>query len=224
MIEILNGPSISKHDKPKKLIFMLHGYGDNAANFMHLAHPIDLDDWEAQYVALNGPGYITGNLMGYQWFDLYPNGIYIAEAGPKEFQQIQKEIDEVVKKIIYTMEQYCDSLNLTLADCILMGFSQGGMVTFEVGNQLSEKIGGLIILSGRIMKEGNIKNSILKKTPIFILHGEQDEVIPIQSYYKSIEYLSYNKCNFESHAVPSDGHNISPEAITLLQNFIKKIL
>ena len=224
MIEILNGPSISKHDKPKKLIFMLHGYGDNAANFMHLAHPIDLDDWEAQYVALNGPGYITGNLMGYQWFDLYPNGIYIAEAGPKEFQQIQKEIDEVVKKIIYTMEQYCDSLNLTLADCILMGFSQGGMVTFEVGNQLSKKIGGLIILSGRIMKEEPIKNSILKKTPIFILHGELDEVIPIQSYYKSIEILNANKCNFEAHAIPSDGHNISPEAITLLQNFIKKIL
>ena len=192
MSEILNGPSISKHDNPKKLIFMLHGYGDNAANFMHLAHPIDLDDWEAQYVALNGPGYITGNLMGYQWFDLYPNGIYIAQAGPKEFEQIQKEIDEVVNKIIYTMEQYCDSLDLTLADCILMGFSQGGMMTFEVGNQLSEKIGGLIILSGRIMKEGPIKNSILKKTPIFILHGDQDEVIPIQSYYKSIEYLKAN--------------------------------
>ena len=105
-----------------------------------------------------------------------------------------------------------------------MGFSQGGMMTFEVGNQLSEKIGGLIILSGRIMKEGPIKNSILKKTPIFILHGEQDEVIPIQSYYESIEYLKTNKCNFESHAISSDGHNISPEAITLLQNFIKKIL
>ena len=48
MTEILNGPSISKHDNPKKLVFMLHGYGDNAANFMHLAHPIDQDDWMAQ--------------------------------------------------------------------------------------------------------------------------------------------------------------------------------
>ena len=224
MDNILFGPSISKHDKPKKLMIMLHGYGDNAANFIHLAEPLDQDEWGMHYVALNAPSIMPGNPMGYQWFDLYPNGIYIAEAGPKEFQQIQKEIDEVVKKIIYTMEQYCNSLNLTLADCILMGFSQGGMVTFEVGNQLSEKIGGLIILSGRIMKEDPIKNSILKNTPIFILHGEQDEVIPIQSYYKSIEILSANKCNFESHAIPSDGHNISPEAITLLQNFIKKIL
>ena len=74
------------------------------------------------------------------------------------------------------------------------------------------------------MKESPINNSILKKTPILILHGEQDEVIPIQSYYKSIEFLKANKCNFESHLLPLDGHNISPEAITLLQNFIKKIL
>ena len=69
-----------------------------------------------------------------------------------------------------------------------------------------------------------LKHTCLKETPIFILHGEQDEVIPIKSFYKSVEYLSVNNCNLESHALPSDAHNISPEAITLLQNFLKKIL
>ncbi len=224
MEEILNGPSISKHDKPKKLIFMLHGYGDNAANFMHLANPIDLDEWGAQYIALNGPSFITGNFMGYQWFDLYPNGIYIADIGPKEFQLIQKEINNVIIRIVATMRKYCNSLNLKFSDCILMGFSQGGMMTFEVGNFLKEKLAGLIILSGRIMKEDSINNSILQQTPIFISHGEKDEVIPIKSFHNSTDYLTVNKCNFESHVLPLDGHNISPEAIILLQNFIKKIL
>ena len=105
-----------------------------------------------------------------------------------------------------------------------MGFSQGGMMTFEVGNFLKEKLAGLIILSGRIMKEDSINNSILQQTPIFISHGEKDEVIPIKSFRSSTDYLSINKCNFESHVLPLDGHNISPEAIILLQNFIKKIL
>ena len=45
MSEILNGPSISKNDKPKKLIFMLHGYGDNAANFMHLNSEKEMIYW-----------------------------------------------------------------------------------------------------------------------------------------------------------------------------------
>ena len=85
MAEILNGPSFSKHNNPKKLIFMLHGYGDNAANFMHLAHPIDHENWQDQYVSLNATSFIEGNPMGYQWFNLYLNGVYIAEAGPNEF-------------------------------------------------------------------------------------------------------------------------------------------
>ena len=224
MSEILNGPSISKHDKPEKIIFMLHGYGDNAANFLHLANPIDQDEWKALYVAMNAPNYITGNLMGYQWFDLYPNGIYISEAGPDEFEQIRNEISDAVNKIINTMEKYCESLQLSLADCILMGFSQGGMMTFEVGNFLNKQLAGLVILSGRIMKNDPIKNKILQQTPIFISHGEKDEVIPIKSIYRSKEYLSTNNCNFESHILPLDGHNISPDAINLLQKFIKKIL
>ena len=35
--KILTGPSFLPHDKPKKLIFMLHGYGDTADNFIHIA-------------------------------------------------------------------------------------------------------------------------------------------------------------------------------------------
>ena len=134
------------------------------------------------------------------------------------------EISDAIDKIVNTMEEYCKSLNLSFADCILMGFSQGGMMTFEVGNFLNKQLAGLVILSGRIMTNYPIKNQILKQTPIFISHGEKDEVIPIKSIYKSKEYLSINNCNFESHILPLDGHNISPDAIILLQKFIKKIL
>ena len=224
MNEILNGPSFSRHNNPKKLIFMLHGYGDNATNFMHLVQPIDQEVWQAAYVALNAPVVIPGNLMGlgYQWFDLYPNGVYIGEAGPKELEQTNKEVNESVKKIIRTIDQYCNSLQLTYEDCVLMGFSQGGIMTFEVGNFLQKKLAGLGILSGRIMSNKPIHNEYLLETPIFISHGEQDEVLPIKHYYHATEILQKNKCNFESHVLPQDGHNISLEAISLLQNFIKK--
>ena len=155
---------------------------------------------------------------------MYPSGIYIAEAGPKEFEQINKEISASVIKIINTIDQYCKSLNLTYSDCFLMGFSQGGMMTFEVGNFLQKKIAGLGILSGRIMTHLPIKNNRLRETPIFISHGELDQVIPIKNYHQSEEFLQKNKCNFESHVLSQDGHNISPGTITLLQKFINKIL
>ena len=224
MSEILSGPSFSRHDNPKKLIFMLHGYGDNAANFMHLAQPIDKEEWQAAYVALNAPGVISGNYMGYQWFDLYPNGIYISEAGPKEFEKINIEVTDSIKKIIRTIDQYCETLKLNHEDCILMGFSQGGMMTFEVGNFIQKKLAGLGIISGRIMKNQPIENKNLLQTPIFVSHGEKDDVIPIKNYYESKYFLQQNKCIFESHVLANDGHNISPETIYLFQKFIKKIL
>ena len=44
MVDILKGPSITKHQNPKKLMIMLHGYGDNATNFIQIANLIDQDD------------------------------------------------------------------------------------------------------------------------------------------------------------------------------------
>ena len=73
-------------------------------------------------------------------------------------------------------------------------------------------------------KEIDFNDTSLLDTPIFISHGELDQVIPVKSYHKSTEFLQQNKCNFESHVLAHDEHNISPETITLLQKFIKKIL
>ena len=224
MVEILNGPSFSKHKNPEKLIFMLHGYGDNADNFIHMANLIDQEDWKSHYISLNAPRVIAGSHIAYQWFDIYPNGVYITEASAKEIEYIKHEINQSVEKIIYSIKYYCDEFKLTFADCILMGFSQGGIMTFEVGNYFQKQFAGLVILSGRIIYDKQIENNILKNTPIYISHGQNDQVIPITNYYKAINFLQMNNCNFETHILSQDGHNISSEAINLLQNFIKKIL
>ena len=103
MDNILSGPAISKHDNPSKVMIMLHGYGDNAANFVYLAEPLDLDEWGMHYVALNAPSIMPGNPMGYQWFDLYINGIYISDAGPKEYDVINTIINENNNELFKTI-------------------------------------------------------------------------------------------------------------------------
>ena len=222
MDNFLRGPSLSKHDKPSKLMVMLHGYGDNAANFMHLAQPIDQDNWKMHYLALNAPGIIQGNLMGYQWFDLYPGGKYIAEAGPKEFKSVSQEIELAVSKLKETINYYLDQLQLTTSDCFVMGFSQGGIITFELARSMSSKLAGIGILSGRIIQKNQNSSNLLKKTPIFVSHGSQDEVLPVFNFDQSIEYLKNNNYEFESHLIEGDTHTISPNTINLFQKFIKK--
>jgi len=223
MTKILEGPSFSIHKNPNKLIVMLHGYGDNADNFIHLAQLIDQEDWGANYIALNAPYIIPSYPSGYQWFELYPNGIYISEAGPKEIEIIKRDIKDSVLKIEQTIKSHIQKLNITLSDSIVIGFSQGGIMTFEFGNYLQNQLCALAIISGRIIDQ-NFLNSHLLKTPIFISHGDKDDVLPISNFNNSVEYLKKNRFNFESHIIKGDTHIISTNTINLLQEFIKKNL
>ena len=86
MSDLLTGPSYSLHSKVKKLIVMLHGYGDTADNFIHIAGLLDRPIWQANYFALNGPSPIANDSIGRQWFDIYPNGVYISEASSNEIK------------------------------------------------------------------------------------------------------------------------------------------
>ena len=222
MVNLLSGPTYSKHLKPKKLIVMLHGYGDNADNFSNLVREIDENIWCAKYLTLNGPETIPNFPMGNQWFDLYPDGTYIANAGPDEIKILRESVLSSVKKIELTIKYHLSDLKLEMSDCIVLGFSQGAMMTFELGVNCNSSFGALIMLSGQIINQEVIHNKFLLKTPIFISHGVLDDILPISNFNSSINYLKKNNFNFESHELKDDTHTISLNAINLLQKFIKK--
>ena len=223
-INILSGPSFCPNINPKKLIFMLHGYGDNAENFIHVASALHRPEWQANYIALNAPSIIPNYPSGRQWFDLYPNGIYISDVGPEEIKIIRSEVLNIVNKIKNTIIDFKDQCALNFSDCLVMGFSQGGIMTFELGHYLDKRLAGLAIISGRIMEDRDISNLDFLQTPFFISHGDKDAVLPIKNFYNSCEFLKKNKFNFEEHLLKGDSHTISSEAIDLLQKFIKKNL
>ena len=215
--------TFSRYSNPSKLIVMLHGYGDNAENFINIANYIDKPEWNAQYIALNAPSPVPNYPTGYQWFDIYPNGKYISEASPKEILAIRQEVSVAIKKIEISINNNLKKFELNHNQCILLGFSQGGMMAFEFGNYFQNTLGGIAIFSGRIMNEKKIINKYLKKTPIFISHGNQDDILNIDNFYKSTDYLKQNSFNFESHEIKGDTHTISEKSIELFQKFIKKI-
>ena len=223
-INILSESSFYPNSNPKKLIFMLHGYGDNAENFIHVASALHMPEWQANYIALNAPSIIPNYPSGRQWFDLYPNGIYINDIGPDEIKIIRSEVLNVVNKIKNTIIDYKDRCSLNFSDCLIMGFSQGGIMTFELGHHLDKPLAGLAIISGRIMEDQDISNMSFLQTPLFISHGDKDEVLPIKNFNKSCKFLKKNKFNFEEYLLKGNSHTISLEAIDLLQKFIKKNL
>mgnify|MGYP001254303950 CR=1 FL=1 len=223
MTEPLKEFTYSKHSQPSKLIVMLHGYGDNAENFINIASYLDLKEWGAQYIALNAPTSIPNYPIGKQWFDIYPNGKYISEASSAEILVIRKEISVAIQKIEMSINYNLKKFKLSHNKCVLLGFSQGGMMAFEFGNYFQNTLGAIAIFSGRIMVKKDINNTYLKQSPIFISHGNKDDILNIDNFYKSIAFLKKNDFNFESHEIKEDTHTISAKSIELFQKFIKNI-
>jgi len=201
---------------------MLHGYGDNATNFIQIANLIDQDEFGMKYVALNAPDTIQDYPMRHEWFQLYLNGTHISNAGVKEYDVAKKKISENVEKIYNSISLLLENSNLKMTDCFVMGFSQGGMMAFELGQILQNQLAGLAIISSRIISKEHKPNNAFLKTPIFISHGAQDTVLPISNYKESLEVLKKYNYNYENYLIKTDEHTMSQETITFFQNFIKK--
>ena len=67
----------------------------------------------------------------------------------KNLAIIRQAVKKTVVKIELTIKYHLNHLGLTMKDCLVMGFSQGGMMTFELGNSCQERLGALAILSGQ---------------------------------------------------------------------------
>ena len=65
-------------------------------------------------------------------------------------------------------------------------------MTFELARRLNMQLAGIAILSGRIIQKNEIPNKFLQKTPIFISHGNADDILPVFNFENSIEYLKKN--------------------------------
>ena len=93
----LNGPYFEFTTNPKKLVFLLHGYGDNAENFIPLAKYLNDGKLEVNFFAPNASSIVQQYPSGRQWFNPYPNGIHYNEAGPEEKAIMKQECETSIK-------------------------------------------------------------------------------------------------------------------------------
>ena len=112
--------------------------------------------------------------------------IYIIVLQQKIMKDFSTSCDLIKKHIDYLCTEY----NLSLKKVFLLGFSQGSMMSFEVGTTLKQLIAGIISLSGRIYSN-NFQENNRKKSPVLIVHGETDTIIPPNRYYETCEIYRF---------------------------------
>ena len=105
----------------------------------------------------------------------------------------------------------------------LSGFSQGCMMSINVGLSEKEKLAGILGFSGKIINKTELNNRIFTKPSTLLIHGDQDEIVPPVNLLEAKDFFERNKIDIITKMVKGCGHNIPIEASSSGLIFLKKI-
>jgi len=206
------GP-LSKN-KPKQAIILCHGYGGDGKNISSLAI-----NWrrflpDAIFLCPNAPEVCSINPQGFQWFDL---------SIEKEDVILEKSL-VAEKKLILFLDQVLNLTHLEPKNLALVGFSQGCMMSLQVGFKNKKQIGCIIGYSGKIINQKNLSSNINSKPKVFLMHGENDTIVSPTHLLEAKEYLKKHKINVKTKIFKNCEHSIPVEGTSLGLAFLKKNL
>ena len=206
----------SKIIKPEKeiknAVILLHGYGGDGNDISMLSL-----NWKRHlpntiFICPNGHETCEINPSGYQWFDL-------TKDDPNYILKETKKAEEILKKFINEIKE---EYNLTNSNICLSGFSQGCMMSLNVGLTSEDKFSSIVGFSGKIINQNDLKQRIKNLTDVFLIHGELDDIVSPTFLLEAKDFLIREKINVESHMVKNCGHHIPIEASSLALNYILK--
>ena len=169
----------------KNAIILLHGYGGDGKDISMLSLNWKRHMPNTVFICPNGHEPCAMNPSGYQWFDLSKDDpIYILEQSVKAENIIKKFIEEIKLEFNLSNKQIC-----------LSGFSQGCMMSLNVGLTLEERFSCIVGFSGKIIDQDNLKNRIKNKTDTLLIHGDTDQIVPSMHLLEAKDF--FNKNNYK---------------------------
>ena len=213
---VLNSKIIEseKKDKIKNAIILLHGYGGDGADISSIAHTWRRFIDNTIFLCPDGHQTCKLNPNGFQWFDLSIDDQNYVVSEAKKAEKILIEYIEQIKK----------KYNLDNSQIILSGFSQGCMMSINLGLVCNESFKSVIGFSGKIIDKDDLKKRIISKTDMLLFHGDADEVVPPSNLLEVKDFLERNKIKVDVNMIKNCSHHIPIEAMSLALKYIKKII
>ena len=193
-------------------IVLLHGYGGDGKDISMLSL-----NWKRHlpntiFICPNGHEPCPINPSGYQWFDLSKDDPdYILEESFKAEKKLNKFLDEVKNEYKIDNEKI-----------YLSGFSQGCMMSINIGLTSEKKFNCIIGFSGKIINLNNLKRRKKNHTDILLIHGDKDDIVAPSHLLEAKDFFLRENVNIETHLIKNCGHNIPIEASSIALNYILK--
>jgi phospholipase/carboxylesterase len=106
----------------------------------------------------------------------------------------------------------------------LVGFSQGTMMSLHVAPRRTEPLAALVGFSGRLHGGDNLKAEAVSKPPVLLIHGDQDEMIPVAALAEARDGLAEAGFQVKTHVSRGIGHGIAPDGLGLALGFLMENL
>jgi phospholipase/carboxylesterase len=101
-----------------------------------------------------------------------------------------------------------------------VGFSQGTMMSLHYSLTNTSTIGGVVGYSGKIYDLILLEKNIKSKPPIFLMHGDDDNIVPLEEMMEAKNFLLKNKINLKTKIFKGCGHSIPTQGLSLGLEFI----
>ncbi len=202
-IELISIPANTP--APAGTIVLLHGWGANHDDLGELAPYFKLPEY--QFLFPNGIFQHQYTETGRMWYSFTGAG-QLTDRSKVELATSR----QVLTDWIHTLPQ---TTGVALDRTWIAGFSQGGAMTLDIGLDLP--VAGLIVLSGYLHPDRPKPQS--ETSPVLIVHGRQDDVVPIAAAQMSRDKLTQWGVNV-SYQEFDMGHSIVPEVLQVVRQFV----
>jgi phospholipase/carboxylesterase len=205
----LNGPRLDPlGGQAKRLVVFLHGYGADGNDLIEIGRAWQGMLPDTAFVSPHAPHPCGQAPSGREWFPLTfrnPderwNGVNAARPALEQF------LDAELKR-----------LNLPPSALALVGFSQGTMMALHTGMRRAVAPAAVVGYSGIFVLPDQatpdaVAGDIRSKPPILLVHGDQDDLIPVQALFMSSQALAALEVPVEWHISPGVGHGIDQEGL-----------
>ena len=203
-----------ENEKIQNAIILLHGYGGDGKDISMLTLNWKRFLKNTIFLCPDAHEICKINPSGFQWFDLsIDNPQHIINESKKAEKKLKQYIDEIKLEYKLKNSQICIS-----------GFSQGCMMSLNIGLTSDESFNCIVGFSGKIIDKNDLSTRIKTKTNILMLHGDKDPIVLPSSLLDAKDFFIRHKINIDTLMIKNCDHYIPIEASSAAFNFIKKNL
>lgn len=215
----LDGPRLEpRSGTAKQLVVFLHGYGADGNDLIDIGRSWQGLLPDAAFVSPHAPRPCGQAPTGREWF-------------PLTFRNPDERwtgVNAAAPELKAFLDAELQRRNLSPSALALVGFSQGTMMSLHVGLRRAVAPAAIVGYSGMlVMPEAEaaidaFAAEIRSRPPVLLIHGDADELIPVQAVFHAAQGLSALEVPVEFHISPGVGHGIDQEGLRHGGEFLAK--